>query len=229
MSRLPRLVVPGLPHHVTQRGNGRARVFFGDDDFALYRALLAESCRAAGVAVWAWVLMPNHVHLILTPADPDGLRRALAPVHRRYAGHVHARLGRTGHFWQGRFGAVVMDEPHLAAAVRYVALNPVRAGLAARPQEWRWSSVHAHLAGQDDGLTAVAPILSRFPVFAAFLATEPDAALLQRLRRAETIGRPVGSEAFLGELEALCQRPLRPAKRGPKPKSGDNPKQAMLL
>lgn len=230
MSHLPRLVVPGLPHHVTQRGNGRAPVFFGDDDYALYRALLAEFCRAAGVAVWGWVLMPNHVHLILTPADPDGLRRALAPVHRRYAGHVHARLKRTRHFWQGRFGAVVMDEPHLAAAVRYVALNPVRAGLAARPQDWRWSSVHAHLAGRDDGLTAIAPILSRFPDFAAFLATPPDPAALQRLRQAETIGRPIGSDAFLGELEALSQRPLRPARRGPKPKSqSDDRKQTTLF
>ncbi|MBI5165440.1 MAG: transposase, partial [Magnetospirillum sp.] len=79
-------------------------------DYALYRALLAESCHAAAVEAWAWVLMPNHVHLISVPSDPDGLRRALAPVHRRYAGHVHARLKRTGHFWQGRFGAVVMDE-----------------------------------------------------------------------------------------------------------------------
>ncbi|MBX9633493.1 MAG: transposase, partial [Magnetospirillum sp.] len=150
MSRLARLVVPGLPHHLTQRGNGRAQVFFDADDYAFYCALLAECCRAAGVAVWAWVLMPNHVHLILVPSDPDGLRRALAPVHRRYAGHVHARLKRTGHFWQGRFGAVVMDEAHLAAAVRYVALNPVRASLAQRPQDWAWSSARTHLAGQDD-------------------------------------------------------------------------------
>jgi len=118
MARLARLVVPGLPHHVTQRGNGRARTFFDDDDYALYRDLLAENCRAAGVEAWAWCLMPNHVHLILVPADADGLRRALAATHRRYAGIVHARRKRTGHFWQGRFGSVVMDEAHLAAAVR---------------------------------------------------------------------------------------------------------------
>jgi putative transposase len=94
MARLARAVVPGHPHHVTQRGKGRARTFFGDADHALYRDLLAESCRAADVAVWAWCLMPNHVHLILVPSDPDGLRRALAPTHRRYAGIIHAR--RTG-------------------------------------------------------------------------------------------------------------------------------------
>jgi REP element-mobilizing transposase RayT len=127
MARLAGVVIPGLPHHVTQRGNGRARTFFGDDDYALYRDLLAASCRAADVEIWAWCLMPNHVHLILVPSEADGLRRALAPVHRRYAGIIHARRKRTGHFWQGRFGCVAMDEEHLAAALRYVSLNPVRA------------------------------------------------------------------------------------------------------
>jgi putative transposase len=92
-------------------------VFFGDDDYRLYRALLAEHRAAADVEVWAWVLMPDHVHLILVPSDEDGLRRALAGVHRRYAGHIHAREKRTGHFWRGRFGCVAMDEAHLAAAL----------------------------------------------------------------------------------------------------------------
>lgn len=127
MARLSRVVIPGVPHHVTQRGNGGARTFFGDEDYAFYRDLLSRHCRDAGVEVWAWVLMPNHVHLVLNPADPDGLRRALSKAHRQYAGHVHARQKKTGHFWQGRFGAVAMDEAHLAAALRYVALNPVRA------------------------------------------------------------------------------------------------------
>jgi putative transposase len=221
MARLARLVVPGLPHHVTQRGNGRARTFFTEDDYAVYRDLLAESCRAAEVAVWAWVLMPNHVHLILNPADADadGLRRALAPVHRRYAGHIHARERRTGHFWQGRFGAVVLDEDHLRAALAYVALNPVRARLARRPQDWPWSSVHAHLSGKDDGPTSVAPVLERYPRFADLIGAEPDAAAVARLRRAETIGRPLGDEGFLAALEARTGRALKPAKPGPKPAS----------
>src|SRR4051794_2638522 len=134
MARLARVVIPGHPHHVTQRGNGGARTFFDDGDYALYRDLLAENCRSAGVEVWAWCLMPNHVHLILVPCDPDGLRRALARVHRAYAGIIQARRKRSGHFWQGRFGAVAMDEKHLAAALRYVSLNPVRARLVERAQ-----------------------------------------------------------------------------------------------
>ncbi|WP_229184025.1 transposase [Bradyrhizobium oropedii] len=95
-----------------------AQTFFGDGDYTLYRDLLAAHCAAAGVEVWAWCLMPNHVHLILVPSDPDGLRRALARVHRSYAGAIQARRKRTGHFWQGRFGAAAMDEPHLAAPLR---------------------------------------------------------------------------------------------------------------
>jgi putative transposase len=217
MARLARLVVPGLPHHVTQRGDGRARTFFADADYALYRDLLAQACRAADVAVWAWVLMPNHVHLILNPADADGLRRALAPVHRRYAGHVHARERRTGHFWQGRFGAVAMDEAHLGAALAYGALNPVRARLVQRAQDWPWSSVHAHLSGRDDGLTTPGPVAQRYPRFADLIASGPDEAAFARLRRAETIGRPLGDEAFLARLEAQTGRALQPAKRGPKP------------
>jgi putative transposase len=217
MARLARVVIPGLPHHVTQRGNGRARTFFSDADYALYRDLLAQHCGAANVQLWAWCLMPNHVHLILVPSNSDGLRRALAAVHRRYAGIIHARRKRTGHFWQGRFGAVAMDEAHLAAALVYVSLNPVRARLVARAQDWRWSSTRAHLAGRDDGITARAPIKERFPDFADLLAGAADADALARLRTAESIGRPLGDDRFLARVERLTARRLRPGKRGPKP------------
>jgi putative transposase len=217
MARLARVVVPNLPHHVTQRGNGRARTFFSDADYALYRDLLAHECRAAGVTIWSWVLMPNHVHLILVPADPDGLRRALAAVHRRYAGHIHARQKRTGHFWQGRFGAVAMDEAHAAAALVYGAMNPVRARLVPRPQDWPWSSAAALLRGRGDGITDVAAVRRVFPRLRELLTREPPPEAQTRLRRAETIGRPIGSETFLSALESRLARPLRPAKPGPKP------------
>src|SRR5260370_50425 len=143
MARLARVVIAGIPHHVTHRGNGGARTFFSTQDYALYRDLLAASCAAADVAVWAWCLMPNHVHLILVPSDADGLRRALAPVHRRYAGTIHARRRRTGHFCQGPFGAVARAGAPLGAGLRSVALNPVRARLVARARDGRWSSTRA--------------------------------------------------------------------------------------
>ena len=217
MARLARVVIPGHPHLVTQRGNGRARTFFGDDDYALYHDLLAVHCRAASVEVWAWCLMPNHVHLILVPSDRDGLRRALARVHRAYAGVIQDRRKRSGHFWQGRFGAVAMDEDYLAAALRYVALNPVRARLVRRAQDWRWSSARAHLRGRDDGLTALQPVKDRFPRFADLLATDAAPEMFARLRAAESIGRPLGSDRFLTRLERSTGRTLKAGKRGPKP------------
>ncbi|MGE3874167.1 MAG: transposase [Parvibaculaceae bacterium] len=219
MARLARVVVPGLPHHVTQRGNGRQRTFFVDADYALYRDLLAESLKAAGVACWAWVLMPNHIHLILEPSDADGLRRALAPVHRRYAGIIHSRRKRSGHFWQGRFGCAVMDEDHLAAALAYVMLNPVRARLVERAQDWRWSSARAYLRGVADGLTQTRAVLGRFPDMGEMLKHQADADALRRLRAAETIGRPVGEPRFLRQIERKTGRDLAPGKRGPKPKN----------
>ncbi len=118
MARLVRIVVPGLPHHVVQRGNGCQRTFFDEGDHIHWRDLLGRSCRAADVAVWAWCPMPVHVHLIMAPGDRNGLRRALAKVHRAHGGMVHAGQRRSGHFWQGRFGAVAMGEALLVAAWR---------------------------------------------------------------------------------------------------------------
>jgi len=220
MTRLARFVVPGIAHHVTQRGNGRQTTFFCDADYIAYRDLLAEHCAAQGVAVWSWVLMPNHVHLILVPAHADALRAALSKVHRAYAGRIHAREKRTGHFWQGRFGCVAMDEPHLLAALRYVALNPVRARLALHARDWPWSSVHALLdPARGDHLTATAPVLERVADFAALLRSGEDAKLSDALRRSESTGRPIGSNTFLDHVETILARNPRPAKRGPKTKA----------
>jgi putative transposase len=221
MARLPRLVIPGLPHHVTQRGNGRRRTFFEDADHALYLDLLAQAAERAHVEIWAYCLMPNHVHAIVVPADEDGLRRTFGDLHRRYTGYVNARARRTGHVWQGRFGSVAMDEAHLHHALRYVSLNPVRARLVTKAADWPWSSVRAHLSGKDDHVVRVAPALDRVGDFAAFLAEEVDEnAAYAALRRAESIGRPVGAPAWIAELERRTGRALAPRKRGPKPKEG---------
>lgn len=224
MARLARIVIPHLPHHVTQRGNGRSQTFFSDDDYRLYLDLLGKHCTAAEVGIWAWVLMPNHVHLILVPQDADGIRRALSKVHRTYAGHIHRRMQRSGHFWQGRFGCVPMDETHLAAALRYVAFNPVRARLVKRAVDWRWSSVHDQLSRRRRGtITDTAPVRERYPDFAALIEAGEDEELSMALRGAESIGRPLGPATFVKELERQTGRILRPAKRGPKPKTARQP------
>ena len=215
MSRLPRLVIPGHPHHVTQRGNRRAQTFFEDGDYLLYRDLLAEAAHKAGTQIWAYWLMPNHVHLIVVPEDEDGLRRTFADAYRRYTGYITARLRVTGHLWQGRFGSLAMDEKHLLNAVRYVSLNPVRAHLVERADQWRWSSAAAHLAGQDDELVKVQPVLDRYGDFSTLLVTDHEDDYL-KLRQSETTGRPLGSNAWIERLERQTGKTLRPRKRGPK-------------
>jgi len=219
VARIARFVVPGLPHHVTQRGNRRERVFFTDHDYELYRDLLASQCQKHAVAVWAYCLMPNHVHIILVPDRGDGLARAVGETHRRYSSVINARLRVSGHLFQARFGSVAMDEDHLLAAARYVALNPVRARLVERAEAWRFSSVRAHLEGRDDGLVTVAPLIERCGGrFADLIAAPVAPETASALRAAETIGRPLGSPAFLDRIRAATGRDPRPKRRGPKPR-----------
>ncbi|MES9856025.1 MAG: transposase [Sedimenticola sp.] len=219
MARLPRIVIPAHPHHVTQRGNRRAQSFFEEGDYVLYRDMLGEAAQKAEAKIWCYCLMPNHVYIIIVPSDKDGLRRTFAQAHRRYTGYINVRMRTTGHLWQGRFGSVVMDEQHLAHAVCYVSLKPVRAKLVKHAQNWKWSSVDAHLSGYDDGLVTVAPVLERYGDFALFLSQDTDNGQAYRdLRRAEMIGRPLGSDKWIQNLEKLTGKQLKLRKRGPKKK-----------
>lgn len=214
MPRGARLVVPGIPHHVTQRGNRRQQTFFCDEDYRLYLKLLRYCSRQAGTAVWAWCLMPNHVHLILVPAHSGGLRAALAETHRRYTWAVNRREDWRGHLWQSRFASCPMDEAHLNACVRYVELNPVRAGLVARPEHWPWSSARTHLGLTDDRLTDVGPMRQRVEDWQRLLESGLDDGERDAIRSAEQSGRPLGSTAFLQELAVAVGRPVAPRPRG---------------
>lgn len=157
MPRIARIVVPGEPHHVVQRGNRRLPTFFCDDDYCRYLELLRSWCENHSVEVWAYCLMTNHVHLILVPATESGLRLALGETHKRYTAHINRREGWTGHLWQGRFSSYAMDEGYLLAAARYIELNPVRAGMVQDPYAYKWSSARAHLTAKDDLVVKVAP------------------------------------------------------------------------
>ena len=215
---------------MTQRGNRRERTFFNEADYRLYRDLLGTAAAKARAEIWAYCLMPNHVHVIVTPKDEGGLWRTFGNLHRRYTAHVNARNRWTGHLWQARFSSVAMDEDHLIAAIRYVALNPVRARLVGRAEDWPWSSVGAHLRGQDDGVVTTAPVLARVGPFADFLAAAFDeASAFTALRRSETTGRPVGSDEWIKRLEQAFARPLAPRKRGPKPRETELTSQQNLF
>ncbi|GAM97827.1 transposase and inactivated derivatives [alpha proteobacterium U9-1i] len=202
MPRASRIVAPHTPHHVTQRGNRRQQTFFSDADYLRYLQLAAEWCSKAGVECWGYCLMPNHVHLILTPKTEAGLRSALAPLHWRYTFEVNKRERWTGYLWQGRFASYPMDDAYFVEASRYVGLNPVRAGLTARAEDWPWSSVRAHLNAKDDCLVRTAPLLERMRgdvthFFQADVAEEAK----RKLRRAASSGRPLGGAEWLKALQ----------------------------
>lgn len=219
MPRMARLVVPALPHHITQRGGRRQRVFFDDSDYLAYLDLIREARAAAGVEIWAYCLMPNHVHIIAIPEREDSLARLLRVAHHRYALRVNAAHGWRGHLWQERFHSFVMDESHLLAAVRYVELNPVRAGLCERAVDWQWSSVHSYLGSRQDGIVNTRPMRELVGDWRAYLAERDPPATIQTLRSHSNSGRPAGSVQFVTALERASGRSLRKRKTGPRPKS----------
>ena len=213
MARIALIIAPGCPHHVTARGNRREPIFFEDGNQELYLDILADQMARARVEVWSYCRMPNHVHLILTPQDEAGMGRAMGTTHRRWAQFVNARGRWRGHLFDDRYASVAMDEAHLLTAVRYVALNPVRARLVARAEDWPWSSVRAHLAGEDDGVVRVAPVLERVGRFADLIAGDADEAAFGALRAAERIGRPLANKDFIDRLERVLGRTV--ARRAP--------------
>jgi putative transposase len=222
MARLARVVVPHCPHHVTQRGNRNLEVFLRDEDYETYIDLVADACKSASTEVWAYCLMPNHVHMIMVPQDSGGLRAALGEAHRRYTRHVNSREGWQGHLWQERFHSFPMEEPHLMAAARYIERNPVAAGLCQHPEQWRWSSAGAHLRAEDDKLVRVSPMLEQVGDWRTYLDQANDKASdkveAQTLERHLRTGRPLGSNEFVESVGKRLKRSLKPGKPGPKPK-----------
>jgi putative transposase len=201
MPRTARIVIPGVPHHVTQRGNRRQPTFFCPDDYVAYRKIAAEAFRAAGVEVWAYCLMPNHIHLIASPDSGAGLAIAVGNTHTRYTRMVNKREGWSGFLWQGRFASFPMDDDYLRKCIRYVGLNPVRAGLVDRAVEWPWSSVAAHVEGRFDPLIVKGPVERLISAdVASFFDTDVSERERERFRRASVEARPLGSAAWVSSL-----------------------------
>lgn len=220
MARRARIVLPGLPHLAMQRGAGGRQVFYSAADSQSYRGRLVEACAASGTVCLAYCLMPDHVRLLLVPPDEDGLRRALADAHRRHARHVKRREGIEGPLWQGRFASCAVEPALVAEAAHLVELTPVREGWCGRPERWRWSSARAHLAGEDDPLVEVGPLLARVADWAGFLRTPMPPARRRLIERHLGTGRPFGSENFLDTLEHRLGLALRPRRRGRPAKAG---------
>ncbi|MFH0883338.1 MAG: transposase [bacterium] len=216
MARIARVVVPGIPHHVLQRGNRRQPVFFTDQDYRFYLYLLHKETKKANVEIWAYCLMPNHVHLVLVPSDTDGLRMALAETHRQYTKEINRREEWSGYLWQGRFQSFPMDEAYLLRAVRYIELNPVRAGMTATPDSYPWSSARVHLGRLKNDLINIEPIVSLVDDYAGYLADGIDDKVFEHLERHLSTGRPLGDTTFLVRVEEITGRSLLKHKPGPK-------------
>ncbi len=217
MGRFARVVVPACPHHVTHRGNLKASIFFSDHDRNLYLRILADQCRRHEAAVLAWCLMENHVHLVLRPEREDSLSKAIGRTEVEYARWLHTSQRQVGHLWQDRYYSCPLEGSHLWDALRYVELNPVRAGIVERPEDWKWSSARAHLTGVDDtGLLDMEWWSSHFSPksWAEFLDLKArESELPHRIRTATQTGRPYCREECLRQIEEALGRNLHPGKR----------------
>jgi putative transposase len=216
-------VVPGLPHHITQRGNRDAEVFTDATSRQVYMSLVAKYATRHGVRLWAYCLMTNHVHFIAVPKAETSLALMLRETHTAYANWFNKQTSSPGHLWHARFFSCPMDESHLWAGVHYVERNPVHAGLAKRAEDYPWSSAAAHCGLRED------PLLARdFPPgqvvrdWRAWLADE-DVALTEVIRERTRVGRPAGSQTFVEQIEKDLGRSVRPNKRGPKSPTRSRP------
>ena len=219
MARLPRVVVVGVAHHVTQRGNARQVVFDDAADRLTYLALLREHSRLASLSVLGYCLMSNHVHLIATPHRAEALAQTLKHTHGRYAAYRNVQDHSNGHVWQGRFYSCPLDDSHLWKALRYVELNPVRAGLVVTAEQWRWSSTRAHFAGCGDALLDMSAWQKRWSPdeWRRYLSNGEAPAEIESLRQYTHTGRPLGSAEFVADLERSTSRPLA-ARKGGRPR-----------
>jgi putative transposase len=210
MPRIARVVVEGLPYHITQRGNRRENVFFRNKDYQQYLRWLQEYSKEAGLEVYAYCLMSNHVHIVCVPREADSLVRAFKPLHMRYAQHINRRRGWKGHLWQERFYSSVLDESYLWTAVKYVERNPVRARIVRFAENYDWSSASAHCGRKEDSLLSPnLPLLREVADWSKWLREGEDAEAVNLLRRNTERGIPCGSEGFVNRLEKLLKRFLR--------------------
>ncbi len=230
MARLPRLVIPHQAHHIVQRGNNRQPVFRDGSDYLAFLGWLREAAKQFKVAIHAYVLMGNHVHILATPADEIGLGRMMQWVGRYYVPYFNQKYERVGTLWQGRFKASVIDSEHyFMTCCRYIELNPVRAGIVSNAAEYPWSSYAHHVGMRSDPLISDHPLYwalgnTPFQREAAYkemveqVLTEDD---IHYLNTALLKGWALGSEQFKMALEKQTERRVRPAKRGRPSKKTD--------
>lgn len=238
MARHGRYFLPDQPLHLIQRGNNRQAVFRGEDDYLIYREWLAEAAAEFGCAIHAYVLMTNHVHLLVTPENALSVPRTLQLLGRRYVRHVNRLYRRTGTLWEGRYRAAPIDsEAYFLSCCRYIELNPVRARMVAHPREYRWSSYRAHAHGTPDALLRPHPLLKglgrterdRREAYRALFKTALEEGFVDAVRAATNGGWALGGERFKEQIAKALKRRVAPLPPGPKPKPAKDERQMFLL
>ncbi len=223
MPRPPRIELVDVPQHIVQRGNNRQATFFADSDFRFYKECLRDAANKHGCEVHAYVLMRNHVHLLITPRQANATAKFMQSLGRRYVRYVNDRHGRTGTLWEGRYRAsVVESERYLLACCRYIELNPVRAEMVKDPADYPWSSYRRQVLGEPDDEVVDHPLYlalgntaaARRQAYGAVFRQAIDAALLKDIRQSVNRCGVLGSEPFKDHLEAVLSRPVRPGRRG---------------
>lgn len=214
MARVPRIIVPGVPHHVTQRGNRRQLTFFDDKDYRVYLKFLRSNSAVFDFKILSYCLMPNHIHLLLVPSSDSSLRDGIAQLHQSYTRYMNRKKNWSGHLWQGRFFSCPVGPESVARVARYIELNPVRAGLCVHPTAYLWSSAVASCCDPE-----TREIFGHEGAWEDFLLNGVSSAEdLKFVRRTVQTGRPFGSDLFVAEIEKKLGRSFQLKKPGPKGK-----------
>ncbi|HPR65218.1 MAG TPA: transposase [Thermoanaerobaculia bacterium] len=224
MPRRPRIVIPDIPHHITQRGNNKQDIFFTEDDRQKYLCDLKIHSQEYGFTLLGYCLMTNHIHLIGIPSESDTLTKVFARVHLKYTQRINQLHNRSGHFWQNRFFSCALDEQHLFRAMAYIETNPIRAKLVPKAMDYPWSSARSHVEGNDrSGLIDTAYWLKIITpqAWKSILDSFEDTSIGNQLVLHDRNGRPLGSDSFVSKLETLIGKRLRPLAHG-RPCKKDN-------
>ena len=216
MAKFARIVIPGCPHHIIKRGNRRQIVFFSDNDKKTYYDLLKRETAKAGIAVWTYCLMDNHVHLIAVPEKENSLAKGIGRVSRNYSLLINIRNDWEGHLWQHRFDSYPLGETHVYSAVRYIERNPVRAGIVDRAEDYYWSSARSHVLREKDELLSDFYLMSEIPDWAFYLKEETDESDRKLFKSHARTGKPLGNDKFIDRLEKMTGRSIKKKKPGPK-------------
>jgi len=238
MARLPRIVVPGVAMHVIQRGNNRQATFFSEDDYYKYLEVLARAAVEYACEIHAYVLMTNHIHLLVTPLNEDSLSLMMQAIGRTYVRYINATYQRSGTLWEGRFkSALVESDQYLLICSRYIELNPVRAGMVKAPNQYKWSSNRSNALGKVDPCLTQHDVYRRLgksaalrqQAYKALFKNHLDTAALNLIRENTQQGSLIGDTRFQEEIEVMLKKRVKQFKHGGDRKSAEFEKLSSVL